>query len=1078
MTDITKPAFPSEELEAKLRLPTAEKNGNRFAISLQEKRKFDRHALIACRLLKGAAALALFIDKNELIFHGIADKDKFIQELESFPKWNEAYHLCLLAAHEPLLVNDLRQYVGEGSTLEIPDIDIFAFAGVPLAAKNDGLQGVLCVVDKHPQTWSKEDLASLEEVALTLSQEIDLRQEIKCLQTAEAWLLGQKQTMMLAMEGGRIGTFEWDIENNFIIWSESLEKMMGLAPGEFKGTIEHFSSMVHPLDKEKVKKAIEESIKSGNEYRCEFRMLHPDFGVRWTETRGFIVRNADGKAIRMHGVDVDITERVLIEQRLRQTEEGLLLASETANFGIHDYDAIADKATWTPKLYTLTGVAPETIITFEIATDIIHPEDRDRIKLAMQKAMDPKGNGEFEENFRIVRPDNGVVRWLHNKCRTFFIEKNGIKIAARNTGVIHDITEQKQATEQLKLAAERMELTQKSASATLYELNLQSGEAIRHASFENLTGHSLEETPKTIEGWKSIIFSEDADEVWPQMLEGISSRKGYSLEYRVLHKSGRELWIHDRAKVLKNDSDGSWRVLGMAIDITDKKKVEQELIQSRELFLTLATMLPVGIFRTDAEGRCTYVNKRWCEISQLSPDQAKGTGWTRALPPEDKDQVLFLWQNAVKNKQPFEAEYKFSQKNGGYAWLYGQAVCELGKNGEVVGYIGAVTDISDRKRSEEALHRYAEQLKKADKNKDNFLALIAHELRNPLSPILNAVQVMRVSNSAKVNPNKMLDLIERQVNHLTHLVNDLLDVSRVRQGKVTLNIDKVDIFDVVQSAADLSRPLIDSRHHTLILDTPSRGKFWVNGDFIRLTQSLSNLLNNAAKYTDEGGIIELSGKAAENNFVLTVQDNGTGIPSDLLPYIFDLFTQADHSQQRSQGGLGIGLAVVKILVTLHGGRVAVESEGPNRGSKFTIILPTTTAPLHQSLSPQNNNPPHTPGKRVLIVDDDADSRESLGIFLEMNGHLVARAKDASNALLLAATFDPQICLLDIGLPDIDGYELAKLLRQGRISPFAKLIALTGFGQRQDIRHSKEAGFDCHLLKPVEPNQIISLIGSL
>ncbi|GAB2518363.1 hybrid sensor histidine kinase/response regulator [Lysobacter humi (ex Lee et al. 2017)] len=380
-----------------------------------------------------------------------------------------------------------------------------------------------------------------------------------------------------------------------------------------------------------------------------------------------------------------------------------------------------------------------------------------------------------------------------------------------------------------------------------------------------------------------------------------------------------------------------------------------------------------------------------------------------------------------------------------------------------------------RKRAEELAARQLEaqeQLRRADRRKDEFLAMLAHELRNPLAPISTAAHLL-ASATEQAQLQRIADIIGRQASHLTHLVDDLLDVSRVTRGLIQLERETLDLADAVEAAVEQTRPLVVARAHALQVRVP-RGTY-VDGDRTRLVQVLANLLNNAAKYTPQGGRIEVDLEVDGPHAVVTVRDDGLGIDAALLPHIFDLFSQAERTPDRSQGGLGLGLALVKSLVALHGGDVAVHSDGLHQGSRFSVRLP------HTVQAPQASGVPVSPAVvaprplRVLVVDDNADALEMLVAVLDIAGHATRSAATAEGALRIAdASID--VCVLDIGLPDISGYELATRLRE-RV-PRAVLVALTGYGQAHDRVLSKAAGFEHHLVKPVDIERLLALLASI
>jgi CheY-like chemotaxis protein len=397
------------------------------------------------------------------------------------------------------------------------------------------------------------------------------------------------------------------------------------------------------------------------------------------------------------------------------------------------------------------------------------------------------------------------------------------------------------------------------------------------------------------------------------------------------------------------------------------------------------------------------------------------------------------------------------------------------ESNSVRGCIGVCVDLTDRIRSEESL-------READRRKNEFLATLSHELRNPLAAIANAAQFMQLASPAEPLLAPSLDVLGRQVDHLVRLVDDLLDVSRITRGKITLRTERIDLADVVGRALETARPLAAQRQQSLEATLPDRPLIAV-GDPVRLAQVVGNLLANAVKYTDDGGRIELAvdwtGDAGDEpgHAVVRVTDTGVGIDADMLPKVFDLFAQADHSPDRQEGGLGIGLALVREIVLLHAGTVEASSMGPGRGAQFVVRLPLAVRPAEAQPLRQaaTSAPAPVRRRRVLLADDNLDSAESLAALLRILGHDVIAAYDGHGAIAAARLHRPDLILLDIGMPDVNGYDVARHLRGDPGLDATTLIALTGYGSEDDRRRSRAAGFDGHLVKPIDFDELERLL---
>jgi signal transduction histidine kinase/ActR/RegA family two-component response regulator len=393
-------------------------------------------------------------------------------------------------------------------------------------------------------------------------------------------------------------------------------------------------------------------------------------------------------------------------------------------------------------------------------------------------------------------------------------------------------------------------------------------------------------------------------------------------------------------------------------------------------------------------------------------------------------------------------------------------------------YTLQASDFIQRCRMEQALRHNQEALHEADRRKDEFLALLAHELRNPLAPIRYALATSRKAGRTLEQQKRAEEVIERQVAHMSRLLDDLLEVSRITHGTLELKKSRTELTVVLGAAIEAARPILDSRHHTLSLDLPKQ-TVRLEADPVRLAQVFSNLLINAAKYTDAGGSIELRATREESAVVVAVRDNGIGISADMMPRLFTLFSQAHTALGRSEGGLGVGLALARGLVALHGGRVEARSDGPGRGSEFIVRLPTGVPALEVSqVDVRADGPATDAGLKILVVDDSQDAADTCATVLELSGHEVQTAYSGRRALELARTFRPHALLLDIGLPDVNGYELARTIRAAPWGGGMVLIAVTGWGQGKDRRRALEAGFDHHLTKPIAAETLESLLQSL
>jgi PAS domain S-box-containing protein len=492
------------------------------------------------------------------------------------------------------------------------------------------------------------------------------------------------------------------------------------------------------------------------------------------------------------------------------------------------------------------------------------------------------------------------------------------------------------------------------------------------------------------------------------------------------------------------------------------------LVESEQRFRTIADSAPVLMWMNDDTG-AVFVNRAYLDFLGVSTQvDVRGFDWTRYVHAEDREEYVSAWLRCVEDGTPFDKEFRFRRYDGAYRWMRSVAVPRVTAGGEWLGYTGCTFDVHDARMS-------AHALREADRRKDEFLATLAHELRNPLAPIRNAVRLMALEGGAGRTP-QVLEMLERQVHHMVRLVDDLIDVSRVSRGTIELQCERLDLGRLLRTAAETSKPLIERARHRLNLSLPVE-PLSVHGDAVRLAQVFANLLNNAAKYTDNGGDIEISVQRDGTEAVVTVRDDGIGLAPDQLPRLFEMFTQLDRGRARAQGGLGIGLSLAKRLVQMHGGTIRAESEGLGRGSCFTVRLPLAAEIAAESpASPRADPPQSLELQRLLVVDDNRDAADSLAMLLEALGAQVQVAHDGAAALAAFERFSPRFVLLDLGMPGMNGLEVARRLRERANGHAVTLVALTGWGQADDRERTRAAGFDHHLVKPVDMAVLQALLG--
>ncbi|KQQ97115.1 ATP-binding protein [Massilia sp. Leaf139] len=530
-------------------------------------------------------------------------------------------------------------------------------------------------------------------------------------------------------------------------------------------------------------------------------------------------------------------------------------------------------------------------------------------------------------------------------------------------------------------------------------------------------------------------------------------------------------WVDLMYQPYKDQYGTTIGIFAQGYDVTDSIEAQQAKRESEERLRDGMDAAKMVVWDWDlATGQLVY-SDNGAAVMGFAPDQMGGVG--QHIHPDDRERIARAHRDAIAGAGAYQEVLRFIRPdNGRQVWLDSRGKVQFDAEGKPLRIRGVTVDVSDRYQAEF-------ELRESNRKKDEFLAMLAHELRNPLAPISTAAEMLRLTNSADPRTKKASEVISRQVRHMTALVDDLLDVSRVTRGLVELDKELVDIKGAVVNAVEQARPLIEARHHALTVRTDA-SQATVLGDRTRLVQTIANLLNNAAKYTPQGGEITLAVHAQGDWVDIAVIDNGIGIDARLLPHVFELFTQAERTPDRAQGGLGIGLALVKTMVALHGGSVTAASDGPGAGSTFTIRLPAVAQGTRERLegAAREGALAGPAPLRIMIVDDNVDAAESLAVLLEAQGHQVRVEAHPLQALASARREPPEVFILDIGLPEMDGYELARRLRADPATGGALFVALTGYGQAHDRILSKSSGFEHHFVKPMNIERLGQVLGAV
>lgn len=555
-------------------------------------------------------------------------------------------------------------------------------------------------------------------------------------------------------------------------------------------------------------------------------------------------------------------------------------------------------------------------------------------------------------------------------------------------------------------------------------------------------------------------------------------RAGQRLEHFETERKrsdGQLLTVSLTISPLKDDAGNVIGASKIARDITERKRIETE----RHNFVALIENSTDFIGMSDLYGVPFFVNRAGLEMVGLDDlDAARRVSVADFFFPEDQPMIMDEFLPRVMQDGHGEVEIRFRNfKTGQARWMAYKVFKLTDAANQTIGFATVSQDVTEQKRLGDNLRILANDLSETDRRKNEFLATLAHELRNPLAPMSNMLEVLKRADGNSEILKQAHETIERQLGQMVRLVDDLLDLNRVTHDRLELRRSEVELSSVLQQAVEVALPLIDSAGHKLTIDLPEE-PINLNADGTRLAQVFGNLLNNSCKYTKANGAISLSAKRVDDEVVVSVKDNGAGIPADKLDSIFEMFMQVDRTAERSQGGLGIGLTLVKRLVEMHGGSIEARSAGEGKGSEFVVRLPVLSRPV-ESVESDSWVPQMTPTqRRVLIVDDNLDSADSLAMLMKITDNEAYLAHDGEEAIKAIEKHRPEVVLLDIGLPKLDGHEVCRRVRQEPWGKDIVIIALTGWGQADDRRKSQEAGFDGHLVKPIDYDKLLDLLASL
>jgi PAS domain S-box-containing protein len=904
--------------------------------------------------------------------------------------------------------------------------------------------------------------------------------------------------LQLALDAGRLGTWEWDPETDGITLSGRAAEIYGVAPG-VPHSREALRRLLHPDDRDRARAAVAQAAADRTGYEIEYRLDGAGEPV-WVAARGEGVYGASGQLVRMHGVVQDVTERKRAESELRDIRSRMEAALEAGAIGTWAWDVATDRFHGDPSLARIFSVPPEAVAGGPLAglMDAVHPDDRERVGALVARAV---ASGErYEADYR-VSGGAGGWRWVTARG---LVERDETGKPVRFPGVVIDITDRKRAEEALAQVTAESERRRRLYEAVLsstpdlaYVWGLDHRFTYANEGLLRMWGKTWDEAigrnclELGYEPWHAAMHDREIDEV-------VVTRQPVRGEVPFTGTFGRRMYDYLLVPVIGANGEVE-AVAGTTRDVTERKAFEEGLRKQTERLrllweaasVLLTTDEPDAMMRAlfdriaghfgldayfnfmlDASGEflhlesCIGVAPETVEsIRRLELGQAVCGAVAQTRAPI----------TATSIQQSDEPRVQLVKSFGIRAY----ACSPLIAGDRLLGTLSFASRTRDTFDADELeflrtiCHyvtvayerlRLVRELRDQDRKKDDFIALLAHELRNPLAPIRNGLQVLRLAANDPATEAKARDIMDRQLGHMVRLIDDLLDISRVNRNKMELRRARVTLAEVIASAVEAARPLLEAAGHELTVSLPA-APVVLDADLTRLAQVFSNLLANSAKYTARGGRVWLSAERAEGHVVVSVRDTGVGIPEAFLPTIFDMFSQVDRSVERSSGGLGIGLALVRGLVEMHGGTVTADSPGEGLGSTFTVRLPAlAVGAVEDATTIQDVS--HRAGRRVLVADDNRDGAESMADMLRLLGYEVATAHDGLEALERARVLRPDVVLMDVGMPRLNGLDATRRIRAEDWARDITIIALTGWGQANDRDRTREAGCDAHLVKPV------------
>ncbi len=839
------------------------------------------------------------------------------------------------------------------------------------------------------------------------------------------------------------------------------ESVSGQSPEEQQG--DGWLDAVHPEDRQRTLDAWRAALESRTRYEAEFRLRSRTGEWRHISARCVPIPQNGSPTTEWIGAVTDTTERRRAEEAVRQSRYSLEAVLEASPLAISLMDGNGVVQLWNSAATRLFGWTREEVLGR--LTPTVPPEKR----------------AEFQDNLRRSMRDEPLkgqetVRWRKDGQRVDVALWSSVLRDAegkpeRIVSIVADIGERKRAADAVEAARARLQTVTDSMPAYVAHCSADR----RYLWINQGYAERLGLTPNEVAGRTlAEVLGERAAASLEQYIGRVLAGETVEFEIEVPFRTTGSRWVRSRYAPTYDAARNVDGWVAVVTDVTERRALEDALRQSEERFRSLADNIAQFAWMADGTGWIFWYNQRWFDYTGTTLEEMEGWGWTRVQHPDHLEGVVQKFSACIRNGQVWEDTFPLRSKDGTYRWFLSRAVPIRDAEGQVVRWLGTNTDITDQREVEQTL-------RESDRRKSEFLALLGHELRNPLAAVVNGMHVLAQHVTEEAG-GQVCDLVQRQARHMARLIDDLLDLTRISRGKITLRLERIDLVSLVQKTAADHRSAIEQSRCALLLRLPDK-PVWLQADPTRLAQVLSNLLHNACKFTNPGGevAVEVAVDCEANQATVSIRDSGIGMSRATIKHLFEPFMQANTSLDRSCGGLGLGLALVKGLVELHGGRIEAHSDGLGQGSAFQIRLPILADETHaETQRPSEAAPEETAAEtyRVLVIEDSEPIARIFALLLRGMGHQVEVASSGAAALEMLARFAPEVVFSDISMPGMSGYEVAQRIRQQPAWQDVMLVAMTGYGQDDDRKLALQAGFDRHLVKPAELDDIEQVFAEL